>query len=103
MIARPTILITGATKGIGRALVERFAASAGELHLVARNARDLESLQKKLQSDDCRVHVYPADLSKPAGGHSFGGQLALEHGCLASAHQQCRCVFARSIAQRTRR
>ena len=37
----------------------------GELHLVARNARDLESLQKKLQSDDCRVHVYPADLSKP--------------------------------------
>ena len=46
MIARPTILITGATKGIGRALVERFAASAGELHLVARNARDLESLQK---------------------------------------------------------
>lgn len=66
MIARPTVLITGATKGIGRALVERFAASADELHLVARNARDLESLQKKLQSDDCRVHVYPADLSKPA-------------------------------------
>ena len=46
MIARPTILITGATKGIGRALVERFAASAGELHLVARNARDLESLRE---------------------------------------------------------
>jgi len=65
MIARPTILITGATKGIGRAIVERFSAAAGELHLVARNRRDLESLQKKLHSDVCRVHVYPADLSRP--------------------------------------
>ena len=63
MIARPTILITGATKGIGRALVERFAASAGELHLVARNARDLESLQKKLQSEERRSHPTRTDWS----------------------------------------
>ena len=103
MIARPTILITGATKGIGRALVERFAASAGELHLVARNARDLESLQKKLQSDDCRVHVYPADLSKPAEVTALVDSLRSNMDALAFAHQQCWRVPAGSIAQRTRR
>jgi len=65
MTERPTVLITGATKGIGRALVERFAAVAGELHLVARSDRDLEALKQALADEPCRVHTYPADLSDP--------------------------------------
>ena len=65
MTAQPTILITGATKGIGRALVHRFAGEAGELHLVARNSDDLAALKDALHSASCKVHVYPTDLSLP--------------------------------------
>ena len=82
MIARPAILITGATKGIGRALVERFAASAGELHLVARHASDLEELRTNLAAHDCAVHVYPADLSQPTEVRNLVGSLRSNLGAL---------------------
>ena len=61
---RPTILITGATKGIGRALVARFAPAASALHLVARNSQDLDALKEELSAVDCTVQVYPCDLSE---------------------------------------
>lgn len=64
MMQRPTILITGATKGIGLALVDRFAPEAGEMHLVARSANDLKALQSKLAQKGCKAHVYAADLSR---------------------------------------
>ncbi|MDA0912542.1 MAG: SDR family NAD(P)-dependent oxidoreductase [Bacteroidetes bacterium] len=64
MTELPTILITGATKGIGLALVDRFAPMAGEMHLVARNADDLKALQSKLAQNGCKAYVYAADLSQ---------------------------------------
>ena len=75
MTEHPTVLITGATKGIGRALVERFAPAAGEMHLVARNARDLEALKQDLASEACRVYTYPADLSDPVSVMSLAESL----------------------------
>ena len=75
MTEHPTVLITGATKVIGRALVERFAPAAGEMHLVARNARDLEALKQDLASEACRVYIYPADLSDPVSVMSLAESL----------------------------
>jgi short-subunit dehydrogenase len=75
MTEHPTVLITGATKGIGRALVERFAAVASELHLVARSERDLEALKQALVEESCRVHTYPADLSDPDSVKSLAESL----------------------------
>ncbi len=63
---RPTVLITGATKGIGRALVDRFAPAASDLHVVARNVQDLRMLKEELSALDCTVHVHPCDLSDPS-------------------------------------
>ena len=50
MNSNPVVLITGATKGIGRAIVERFAATASELHVVARNQDDLNAMKTALEA-----------------------------------------------------
>lgn len=43
------IIITGATKGIGRALVELFATKGWNVAFCARTASDVEALQRDLQ------------------------------------------------------
>ena len=60
-----TVLITGASRGIGRALARRVAG-AGALTLV--NARDggaLADLVAELRSGGGRAEAYPADLALP--------------------------------------
>jgi NAD(P)-dependent dehydrogenase (short-subunit alcohol dehydrogenase family) len=41
-----TVLVTGATGGIGRAVAERVAEAGGQLHLLSRTASSLESLAR---------------------------------------------------------
>jgi short-subunit dehydrogenase len=60
------VLITGATKGIGRAIVDRFAPHASELFLVARSASDLEALAADCARSGLVVHAFAADLSEEA-------------------------------------
>lgn len=59
-------VITGGTKGIGKAIAWRFAREKFDLVLCARTSRDLESVQKEITST-FGVHVYTevADMSKP--------------------------------------
>ncbi len=42
----PSIFVTGAGKGIGRAIVERFAAAGWDIAGVTRSAADVESLNR---------------------------------------------------------
>jgi short-subunit dehydrogenase len=61
-----TILITGASSGIGLELAKCFAADGCRLVLVARNTEALETLAKALrQSRQIEVMVLTADLSLP--------------------------------------
>src|SRR5258708_26691534 len=62
---RETALITGASSGIGRDLARLMAADF-DLILVARGRDKLGELRKELESQhSTRVHVMPADLSRP--------------------------------------
>jgi NAD(P)-dependent dehydrogenase (short-subunit alcohol dehydrogenase family) len=57
------VLITGASKGIGAALAESFAAEGAHVLLNARNAAMLESLAQSMRSRfQVRVETHPADL-----------------------------------------
>ncbi len=60
-----TALITGASRGIGRAIAERLAGEGCQLHLASRSAEDLENAQKELVAKyGVEIKVYPTDLSQ---------------------------------------
>ncbi|RCX16768.1 3-oxoacyl-[acyl-carrier protein] reductase [Fontibacillus phaseoli] len=62
-----TAIITGAGKGIGKALAVALAKEGVNLGLIARTASDLESLQQELgKTYGIKVLIAPADISEQA-------------------------------------
>jgi len=62
---KETVLITGASSGIGRELAKLFAADGSDLVLVARREDMLNQLAEEIKSKHgVKVHVLPKDLSK---------------------------------------
>ncbi len=61
-----SILVTGGTKGIGRAIIERFANEGFDIMTCSRNEKELASLQADLKSRFSKIEVLivQADLSK---------------------------------------
>ncbi len=63
---KETVLITGASSGIGLELARCFAADGCRLILLARNTAALEALAGELrQAHKIDAHVLTADLSRP--------------------------------------
>ena len=58
------IVVTGGTKGIGRALVEKFAEEGFTVATCARNEDDLTSLKETIKATyEASIHTYSADLA----------------------------------------
>ncbi|MFC2088693.1 SDR family oxidoreductase, partial [Calditrichota bacterium] len=55
--------ITGASKGIGRAVAMEAAASGLDVIITARNETELNSLAKEIESKDKQCYVFKADLN----------------------------------------
>ncbi|BCT33706.1 SDR family NAD(P)-dependent oxidoreductase [Pseudomonas sp. BNK-6] len=65
MNTRPTVLITGASSGIGATYAERFAQRGHDLVLVARDQARLDALAARLRSEhEVAVEVMKADLTQ---------------------------------------
>ncbi len=61
-----TVLITGASRGLGRALAEAFAAAGARLVLCARGERDLLKVSESLERSGAEVEAGAADVSNEA-------------------------------------
>jgi len=68
------VVITGASKGIGKAVAEQFAAAGAQLYLCSRGEATLYKTMEDLQRryPDCTVHARPADLSRKEEAVAFG-------------------------------
>jgi NAD(P)-dependent dehydrogenase (short-subunit alcohol dehydrogenase family) len=64
-LAGRSVLISGASKGIGRAVAEEFAREGCSLFLVARTAADLERARDEIRArHNVPVEIHAADLSR---------------------------------------
>lgn len=58
------VIITGASKGIGKAITYKLAARNMKLILAARNRQSLEQIKEELNKKyNCEAHVIPTDLT----------------------------------------
>lgn len=60
------VLVTGASRGIGRRLAGKLAKLGARLALTARSADDLAKLAGDLRAGGTDVEAFPADLTNPA-------------------------------------
>src|SRR4051812_2408300 len=65
---RQTVLITGASSGIGAEFARQLASRRSNLVVVARRRDRLEQLAEELRTTGVTVHVVVADLAKPEPG-----------------------------------
>ncbi len=76
-----TIVITGASQGMGRAIALRFAAADGvKLALVARNKTKLAAVAEACRSKGATVEIYPCDLTDSNAVERLGAKVLEELG-----------------------
>lgn len=75
-VAKPTVLITGASSGIGAVYADRFARRGHDLVLVARDTARLDALAERLRHEaKVGVDTIRADLTNPADLDSVEARL----------------------------
>lgn len=74
-LAGKTVLITGASYGIGESLAECLADTGAHLLLVARTAEKLNEVKKKVEARGGRVDIFPCDLADTAAVQALLAQL----------------------------
>lgn len=60
-----TVIITGASEGVGAAAARKFADAGANLMLVARTRKNLEAMAEELR-DRARVEIFPMDVADAA-------------------------------------
>ncbi|MDR3417455.1 MAG: SDR family NAD(P)-dependent oxidoreductase [Nevskia sp.] len=58
-----TIVITGASSGIGEAAAKQLARAGANVCLVARRRDELERVREEIVAEGGNAHIYPADLT----------------------------------------
>jgi tropinone reductase I len=75
-------LITGGTKGIGKAIAEEFSALGAEVIVVARNKHEVDELVRVWREDGRLVSGVAGDITKPADRQRIGEAIEERWGAL---------------------
>jgi NAD(P)-dependent dehydrogenase (short-subunit alcohol dehydrogenase family) len=75
-------LITGASRGIGRAIAKRFAELGAEVICVARTQGALEELDDEITANGGKAVLVPEDLTKPDSIEKIAQAIAQRYGKL---------------------
>jgi len=75
-------IVTGASRGIGRAIALRLAADGRHVVLVSRTASSLEELRAEIESRGRGASVAPCDVSEPQALQEVVEAVASTHGRL---------------------
>jgi NAD(P)-dependent dehydrogenase (short-subunit alcohol dehydrogenase family) len=74
-----TVVITGASSGIGRAAALKIAHAGGIPLLVARGLEKLEATKAEIEAAGGTAYVYSADLSDPDSIDDLCGRILADH------------------------
>ncbi|MDF3064627.1 MAG: short-chain dehydrogenase [Polyangiaceae bacterium] len=69
-------LVTGASRGLGKALALQLAAAGARVVLVARSAAELSSVAEAIRAQGGEAHALPADVSRKEDTYAIAGAAA---------------------------
>lgn len=75
-LAGRSVLITGGSRGLGKALAEQLATRGARVVLVARGAAELERTVSELRNSGAEVHGVVADIADKEATYRITGQAA---------------------------
>ena len=93
-----TAFITGASRGIGRAIALEFAKSGANVIITARSVNDLETLAAEIRALGQKAVAIPCDLNEPSSLDAAVARAQSELG-----GRPCRCRLAAKVGVVSRR
>jgi NAD(P)-dependent dehydrogenase (short-subunit alcohol dehydrogenase family) len=81
-ISGKTVLVTGASFGVGQATARKLAAAGATVLIVARSADRLHELAASINAGGGKAVAYPADLTDEAAVAALTEEISEEHGAL---------------------
>lgn len=75
-LKQKSALVTGASRGLGRALAEQLARAGARVVLVARSAPELELVAQQIRAAGGEAYALPADVSRKQDVHAIAGGAA---------------------------
>src|SRR5260370_21022325 len=79
-VSARTVMITGASSGIGRAAAVKIAGAGGVVLAVARRRDQLDELCEEIALHDGLAHAYACDLSDPVDIDRMAAEALRRHG-----------------------
>ncbi|MBW0014324.1 SDR family NAD(P)-dependent oxidoreductase [Mycobacterium sp.] len=80
VVSGKTVLVTGASYGIGEATARRMAAAGATVLVVARSADRLDDLAAAINAGGGRAVAYPTDLTDEAAINALTKEVTESHG-----------------------
>ena len=82
VISGKTVLVTGASFGVGEATARKLAAAGATVLIVARSADRLHGLAESINAGGGKAVAYPTDLTDEAAVGGLTKKIGEEHGAL---------------------